>query len=436
VYQVNLRHSVWLSVLFAGLLLFNCTSPEKPDHRKKLRFMFWGGYQDFKMWEKIKIEYESLYPDREIKLELTPGQYQDKLSLSLVGNTAADLIQVDDDYFRITAASGHLEDLSDYIKKDQAELRVDEFFPQSWEAFQFSGIQYAMPWEGFPVVLFYNKTLFDQSNLEYPQPDWNWEDMVKAAKVLTKDLDGDGFTDQFGINITASLLNVVPVIWSFGGDMLSEDLTRCTFNAPSGLQGLHFFQDLIFKYKVARSAEVFSEMTDQVLLMTGRVGMMIAGSYAIQLFLPVDSDMTWGIELVPSGSAGKFSRISFGGMAIYQKSKYKSEAWDFIRLLMSKKMQRLISLDGRGLPVRRTDALEFANQTGLPIDERILVAAMGTHGRVMQNVAAQGEISLLINTFLSELPLPGTDVEQLANRITIAVNKVLEKMQNKYQVWQ
>lgn len=424
------------SFLLACLFFFNCTDAEKGEARKTIRFMFWGGYQDYKTWEALKIEYEKRYPDRRIKLELTPGRYQDKLSLALVGNTAADLIQVDDDYFRITAASGHLEDLSPYIEKDREELRLDEFFPQSREAFQLGGIQYAMPWNGFPVVLFYNKTLFDQANLEYPQSDWTWDDLIQAGKVLTKDLDGDGNIDQFGINITASWLNVVPVIWSFGGDLLSPDLMRCTLNEPAGLKGLHFFQDLIFKHKVSRSGEVFSEMTDQVLLMTGRVGMMIAGSYAIQLFLPVESDMDWGLELVPSGPAGKFNRIGFGGMAIYAKSKYKAEAWDFIRLLLEKKPQRLISRDGRGLPVRRTDALEFANQSGLPIDERILVEAMGTHGRTMQNVALQSEIAIKANTIFTEIPLPGTDIDKLADEVTEAVNKILKKMRSKYQVWQ
>lgn len=433
---MNLRQIVWLSGLMTCLLIGNCAESGNISQRKVIRFMFWGGYQDYKMWEAMKIEYERLYPDREIKLELTPGQYQDKLSLALVGNTAADLIQVDDDYFRITAASGHLEDLTDYIKKDQAELRVDEFFPQAWEAFQLGGLQYAMPWEGFPVVLLFNKTLFDQAGLKYPQPDWTWDDLVTAASTLTRDLDDDGFIDQYGLNITASILNVVPIIWSFGGDMFAPDLMRCTFNEPPALQGLQFFHDLIFKYKVSRSAEVFSEMTDQVLLMTGRVAMMIAGSYAIQLFLPVASDMAWGVQLVPSGPSGKFNRIGFGGMSIYKKSKYKAEAWDFIRLLLSKKMQRLHSMNGRGLAVRRTDAIEFANQTDLPIDEHILVAAMGTHGRVMQNVALQSEIAQQINLILTEVPLPGSDMRDLANRITESVDKILGKMRNKYQVWQ
>jgi len=433
---VNIRQRVWLSGIWACLVICNCAESENTHQRKEIRFMFWGGYQDFKMWEAMKIEYERLYPDREIKLELTPGQYQDKLSLALVGNTAADLIQVDDDYFRITAASGHLEDLTDYIKRDQAELRVDEFFPQSWEAFQLGGVQFAMPWEGFPVVLFYNKTLFDQAGLEYPQPDWTWDDLIVAAKTLTRDLDGDGFIDQFGISITSSILNVVPIIWSYGGDMLSPDLMRCTFNERPAMQGLQFFHDLIFKYKVSRSSEVFSEMTDQVLLITGRVGMMVAGSYAIQLFLPVESDMPWGVQVVPSGPAGKFNRIGFGGMSIYKKSKYKAEAWDFIRLLMSKEMQRLHSLHGRGLAVRRSDALEFARETDLPIDETILVAAMGTHGRVMQNVALQSEIAQQINLILSEVPLPGSDMTDIANRITESVDKILGKMRNKYQVWQ
>ena len=42
--------------------------------------------------------------------------------------------------------------------------------------------------------------------------------MVDKAKKLTKDLDGDGKTDQYGLGVEASIIRLAPFVWSNGGE--------------------------------------------------------------------------------------------------------------------------------------------------------------------------------------------------------------------------
>ena len=52
--------------------------------------------------------------------------------------------------------------------------------------------QYLMPKDYSPVGVYFNKKLFDQFGVAYPQDGWTWDDMLAAAQALTQDTDGDG----------------------------------------------------------------------------------------------------------------------------------------------------------------------------------------------------------------------------------------------------
>ncbi|MBN1348289.1 sugar ABC transporter substrate-binding protein [candidate division KSB1 bacterium] len=434
-----MKHLTHLPVLLLIILILStsltCTDEKSTGDKKVIRFMFWGGYRDFSLWRDLKREYEALYLDRTVKLELVSGLYQDKLSLALVAQSAADVFMVDDDYFKVTAASGHLENLEPFMEAHQDELKLDEFFPHALSSFQLGGAQYAIPLDGFPIVLFYNRELFDKDGVGYPEAFWTWQEVLESARKLTRDTDGDGYTDQFGICLGTSWLTIVPMIWTYGGDMLSVDLSRCTFNDPPAIEAMQFFRDLIFKYKVAPHGEELADMNDYIMLLTGKVGMILAGAYTVEHLRSIEDGMDWGITLMPSGPAGKFNRVSFDGIAIYSRSKVKQEAWDWIRLIMTETGQRMIGHEGRALPVRVGDAYRFYDRPDTRQDESIAIEAMLKYGRTMPNVALQSEIAIATRTHLESLKLPDTDVRQVAENLTRDIDKILVKMRDQYEIW-
>ena len=54
------------------------------------------------------------------------------------------------------------------------------------DAYASDGKQYGLPESFSNVVLFYNKTLFDQAGVELPTADWTWADEQAAAQKLTE----------------------------------------------------------------------------------------------------------------------------------------------------------------------------------------------------------------------------------------------------------
>ena len=62
-----------------------------------------------------------------------------------------------------------------------------------------SGTLYALPVECVPRLMFVNRTLIDREGIALPTDDWTWDDFLAICQKITRDTDGDGRLDQFGV---------------------------------------------------------------------------------------------------------------------------------------------------------------------------------------------------------------------------------------------
>ncbi|HBQ63474.1 MAG TPA: hypothetical protein DD727_00815 [Clostridiales bacterium] len=83
---------------------------------------------------------------------------------------------------------------------------------------------------------------------------WNWDTFLSQAMTCTRDLNGDGILDQWGIvNYYQPLL--IGMINSNGGQFLAtkgDNDVSFALSDPKSLKGLQFANDLIHVYKVVR----------------------------------------------------------------------------------------------------------------------------------------------------------------------------------------
>ena len=117
------------------------------------------------------------------------------------------------------------------------------------------GQQLALPIiVGNPRILIYNKTLLKSVNEEPPV---TWDDFLRISQKVTKDLDGDGKTDQWGMvqgwghpHFGALNETFFPFFYQAGGEFTSKDGTKLTFNSPAGLRTLNLIKDMRDTYKI------------------------------------------------------------------------------------------------------------------------------------------------------------------------------------------
>lgn len=99
------------------------------------------------------------------------------------------------------------------------------------------------------IGVFFNKDLFEREGMASPYDmvdnnTWTWDAMKDLAVQATKDTDGDGENDQFGLGIYDDFY---PFLVSNGGDVLRQDedgTWKYTLNEEEGIEALEYFFDL------------------------------------------------------------------------------------------------------------------------------------------------------------------------------------------------
>jgi len=209
---------------------------------------FYGG--DFgKLHETAIAEFNATHPDIQVTSQYIGSAWtgRDKLLTAIAAGSPPDVCLVDDYWIPELAATGNIVNLGNHINANTA-LDVFDLF---WESASFEGEIWAMPYAASNLVLFYNKDLFREAGLDPNKPPTTWSKLAEYAKVLTKDLDGDGKIDQWGLmmNTTAMrgvIYDYLPFLWQSGGELFNADYTECTVNGEGGVEALQFLQNLIY----------------------------------------------------------------------------------------------------------------------------------------------------------------------------------------------
>jgi multiple sugar transport system substrate-binding protein len=131
------------------------------------------------------------------------------------------------------------------LTKVVAFLGGDDYFMPSPGYQKVEGEYWLIPVGTMPLKITYRRDLFKQKGLGEPK---TWDDILKAAKTLTEDLDGDGKVDRYGISFCASRTYCLAVwftsvLWANGGYVLDEG-GNVVFDSPQTVEALKFMKEL------------------------------------------------------------------------------------------------------------------------------------------------------------------------------------------------
>jgi multiple sugar transport system substrate-binding protein len=122
----------------------------------------------------------------------------------------------------------------------------DFFFNPNTTIYQ--GKQYAVPFVAHQGgVLVFNKTMFREAGVAEPTKDWTWDDVLEAAKKLTRPEK-----NQWGFN--AADLGHDPFfagVWAAGGEVIAKDFKQTLFAGPQGVEVMDFYSGLINRQRVS-----------------------------------------------------------------------------------------------------------------------------------------------------------------------------------------
>lgn len=115
-------------------------------------------------------------------------------------------------------------------------------FPEAvWNAGEFRDQRYMVPLDVHPLVLYYNKDMFEQAGITMPTDrPMNKEEFESAVQALNKDgVAGIALGTAFQSSTLFQTL-----IRQFGGQLANEEGTEATYNSDEGVQALTYLRDL------------------------------------------------------------------------------------------------------------------------------------------------------------------------------------------------
>lgn len=202
--------------------LFCGCQKKDTDGKIEIEFIHWGGDSTYSGCYKDRIAmFEKENPDIKVKVTTVASDYDTKVQTMFVGKNAPDVLQVQPSSCTTFAEKGVLEDLSGPVK--ESDLDLEETFGGGMDGYETDEGIYALPDRGGTTITYYNKDMFDEAGISYPDKDWTMDDYMKACERLTKDTDGDGETDQWGAASTDYLGTCGPLILSYGANIVNED---------------------------------------------------------------------------------------------------------------------------------------------------------------------------------------------------------------------
>lgn len=273
-----MKHRSTLMIAVVMALFVTALVPVFAQEPVTLRLSTWAGVDEAAELQEILDEINANNTEFQIIHEPIPADYYTQIQTQLAGGTAADLLWIDQDHMGM-AGDGVFLPLTDCVSGAEAGTAGDvaDYYPGIISTAMQDGELYGLPWIAQPVVVYYNRDLFDAAGLEYPQAGWTWDDFTEAATALTQDTDGDGTTDQWG-----TIANGWPppqmFIWQAGGDVVSEDMSESPIDSPEALEGVQFYLDFAYNPEMAPSREVIGEQGFGELFKAGKIGMFFGGA--------------------------------------------------------------------------------------------------------------------------------------------------------------
>ena len=246
-----------------------------------------SGAQEETLKKMVEV-FEEKNPDIKVDVQLTGyDDYFTKLATTVGGGNPPDVFEMNMENFLAYMLRGACADLTGLV--DPAS-----YSEGTLSAVSSDGKLYAVPMSFSTCVLFYNKALFDQAGLEYPDDTWTWTEAQAAAEKIRA--LGD---DIWGYYQPVSYNEFYKSVKGNGGSLLNEDYTAFTVNTPENVAVLEAMLNRVRgEDRVMPNAEDMAGRGDWDLFSEGKLGMLVTGIWGFQTFTD-QCDFDWDITVEP-----------------------------------------------------------------------------------------------------------------------------------------
>lgn len=307
----------------------------------EIHFWNFGGMPRFLEWIRKEVEvYNSTHPGVKVVLaEKSWHQIREILYAGFSAGSGPDIMTLHADHAAEFGAGGYFYPLNKFPDFEQVKARFD---PHIMKSTQYDGNYYGLPSSSIVFILLCNKELFDKEGIAPPR---TWSEFRTAAKRLTKDLDGDGAIDQYGLVLMGGdkggfAYRFAPLLMRAGVQIMDPGAGGFDLSSPRAVAAVKLLADMNqIDHSITPGflAYTFSDCFD--LFCGNKVAMSIEGPWSeeeVEVRKP-GKEFYYVPVPVPDDMIDRYSEMpSLQDMVMYPinaRSKHLAETWEFLKFI-------------------------------------------------------------------------------------------------------
>ncbi len=302
-----------------------------------LSVSIWDTYQEPGIQEIL----DDFTEETGIKTKLTVvkwDEYWTMLEAGAQGGSLPDVFWMHSNESERYMSNDMLLDLTDKIAESD---KIDPAnYPEDiWGLYTYEDRYFSVPKDVDTIALWYNKKMFNEAGLEYPTAEWTWDDMFEAAQKLTKE---DGSQYGMAARNDSNQDSYYNMVYDNGGYIINDDKTKSGWDDPKTIEAMEQFESWI-KAGVMPSIETMSENNVDVLFQSGKVAMVLQGSWMLAAYKENDytKENCDVVELPKNAATGRRASVYNGlGWAAAANGANTENAWKLIEYLGSETAQK------------------------------------------------------------------------------------------------
>lgn len=256
------------------LPLAACGSKKEDDHHYE--FATWAAGTELTEFQalidQVNQEAEGRYS---ITLLSIPSDYYIKISSRIAAKNAPDMFWLTQELIAKYVEMGAIADITEQFEASTT-LNPDMYYQGVLDSATFNGSYWGHPWIANPMIVYCNKTMFDELGIPVPtsQDDWTWEEFIDVCRQIS----GKTYRNNtvYG-TVIDGWPNIETFFWAGGGDIIASDATTVTIDTPETVRGIGYLQTLLSEGLTPRYAEVSSLGSNNVWFEKQRVAMYFGG---------------------------------------------------------------------------------------------------------------------------------------------------------------
>lgn len=425
------------------VLLASRTRPEEGiDQPTRLRFvsLAWQE-QALATNHAIVADWNALHPESQVDyVQGTWDAIYDYLITSFETGDVPDVFHYESSVLVDFAVRGYLTNLAPMLSDDAKNDILDI----AWSSVRrTNGEIVGVPFLIESLVTLYNKEALERERIPAPTASspWTWDELMVHAKALTRDFDGDGQTDQWGMGmgLRSSANIIMNLSISFGGSYFSKENDRYVVRVgEKEKQLLSVIHRTLYEDKSASPSSPGQTGANMIPgFMSGRFALLVGiGAWGRQQLVEnAPKSFRWGV-IPPLKAESQNTGISTQTLSIPKKSRHQREAMAFIEFMLNSGNTARLARSDWMLPARKSClAMKEFNTTPDGWDVVTNSVQFLTAGTGLGVPGYVEWKSRVVNPVLQEVFANRLTVNEAARRIEIESNVVLERHQKRDPKW-